>query len=103
MLHCYFPIYGIAILAFLSSSQGTDTDVSAATQVQKSFLDAVKRGQLENVKLYHQQGAKLMAPDSNGWTPLHHAARLGRLEIVKYIADNSESKSNVEISKCADN
>lgn len=72
------------------SSQGTDTDVSGAASVQKSFLDAVKRGQLDKVESFHQQGAELMAPDSNGWTPLHHAARLGRTDVVQYIADNSE-------------
>ena len=64
------------------------SDSSAA--VQKSFLDATKRGQLDKVKAFHQQGVKLTLPDSNGWTPLHHAARLGRTEIVQYIADNSE-------------
>ena len=78
------------LLFSLFSSQGTDTDVSGATQVQKSFLDAVKRGQLDKVKEFHQQGANLMAPDGNSWTPLHHAARLGRTEIVQYIADHSE-------------
>lgn len=71
-----------------SDSQGTDTDVSGVSGVQKSFLDAVKRGQLDKVKAFHQQGAKLTMPDSNGWTPLHHAARLGRTEVVQYIAEN---------------
>ena len=75
------------------SSQGTDSDVFGATQgIQKSFLDAVKRGQLDKVKTFHQQGANLMAPDGNKWTPLHHAARLGRTEIVQYITDHSEYK-----------
>lgn len=72
------------------SSQGTDSDVLGSIQLQKSFLDAVKRGQLDKVKIFHQQGAQLTAPDSNKWTPLHHAARLGRTEVVQYIADHSE-------------
>ena len=72
------------------SSQGTDTDVAGIAGLQKSFLDAVKRGQLDKVKAFHQQGAQPTMPDSNGWTPLHHAARLGRAEVVQYIAENSE-------------
>ena len=35
------------------------------------------------------KGAQLTHADSNGLTPLHHAARLGRKEIVKYIVANS--------------
>ena len=27
--------------------------------------------------------------DSNGWTPLHHAARLGKKEVVQYLVENS--------------
>ena len=80
----------LSVLMHHLSSQGTDTDVSGVSGVQKSFLDAVKRGQLDKVKAFHQQGAKLTMPDSNGWTPLHHAARLGRTEVVQYIAENSE-------------
>lgn len=72
------------------SSQGTDTDAAGIAGLQKSFLDAVKRGQLDKVTAFHQQGALPTMPDSNGWTPLHHAARLGRTEIVQYIAENSE-------------
>ena len=78
-------------LSFSHSSQDTDTDVSGAIQgVQKSFLDAIKHGQLDKVKTFHQEGANLMAPDGRKWTPLHHAARLGRTEIVQYIADHGE-------------
>ena len=64
--------------------------ISDRIAIQKSFLDAVKRGQLDKVKKFHQQGAKPILPDSNGWTPLHHAARLGRTQVVQYIADIGE-------------
>ena len=39
----------------------------------------------------HAMGAKLANVDPQGLTPLHHAARLGRKEVVKYIVDNSKS------------
>ena len=63
---------------------------SGSKERERSFLDAVKTGQLDKVRMFHQQGAILTAPDSNTWTPLHHAATLGRTEIVRYLADNSE-------------
>ena len=44
----------------------------------------------------HGKGAKLAYVDSNGLTPLHHAARLGRKEVVKYIVDNGETSYNLQ-------
>lgn len=38
----------------------------------------------------HDKGAKLTAADSYGWTPLHHAARLGKKEVVRYLVENSK-------------
>ena len=43
------------------------------------------------MKEIHNQGARLANVDVNGLTPLHHAARLGRKEVVKYIVDNGET------------
>jgi ankyrin repeat protein len=83
-------VYYYTCTPLQTSSQGTDTDAAGIAGLQKSFLDAVKRGQLDKVTAFHQQGAQPTMPDSNGWTPLHHAARLGRTEIVQYIAENSE-------------
>ena len=40
------------------------------------------------VKEYHKKGVELTATDSNGWTPLHHAARLEKTQVVQYIVDN---------------
>lgn len=31
--------------------------------------------------------------DHNGWTPLHHAARLDKKDVVQYIVEHSESMS----------
>ena len=41
------------------------------------------------VKECYGKGAKLTVTDSNGWTPLHHAARLGKKEVVQYLVENS--------------
>ena len=38
----------------------------------------------------HDKGAKLTAADSYGWTPLHHAARLGKKDVVRYLVDSSK-------------
>lgn len=43
------------------------------------------------VKDFHSKGANLMEADQNGWTLLHHAARLDKVEVVQYIVKNSES------------
>jgi diacylglycerol kinase (ATP) len=72
-----------------SDSTGGDTDAgSAPSSVQKALIDAVKRGQIKKVQHYHAAGAKLTVTDANGLTALHHAARLGKDEIVKYLADH---------------
>ena len=42
------------------------------------------------VQKYHEAGAKLMAADSLGWTPLHHASRFGKYEVVEYIVGHCE-------------
>jgi len=38
----------------------------------------------------HDKGAKLTAADAYGWTPLHHAARLEKKDVVQYLVDNSK-------------
>ena len=45
---------------------------------------------LIQVKENHKKGSKLTVADNKGWTPLHHAARLGKKEVVKYLAENSK-------------
>jgi len=56
--------------------------------MQKALLDAVKRGNVTKVKECHGRGAMLTVTDTNGWTPLHHAARLGKKEVVQYLVEN---------------
>ena len=50
---------------------------------------------LQVKELHTKNGAQLISVDPNGLTPLHHAARLGRKEIVKYIVANSTSTCSV--------
>lgn len=45
---------------------------------------------LIQVKENHKKGSKLTVADNKGWTPLHHAARLGKKEVVRYLAENSQ-------------
>ena len=45
---------------------------------------------LIQVKENHKKGSKLTVADNKGWTPLHHAARLGKKEVVRYLAENSK-------------
>jgi diacylglycerol kinase (ATP) len=69
-----------------SDSAGGDTDgASVPSSLQKALIDAVKRGQVDKVQQYHEAGAKLTVTDANGWTALHHAARLGKYVVVEYL------------------
>lgn len=45
----------------------------------------------------HRKGARLANVDQNGLTPLHHAARLGRKDVVQYLVDNSEMRKNIKL------
>ena len=40
------------------------------------------------VQQYHEAGAKLTVTGTNGWTAMHHAARLGKYEIVQYLVQH---------------
>ena len=42
------------------------------------------------VQQYYEAGAKLTVMDANGWTALHHAARLGKYEVVEYLIARCE-------------
>ena len=42
--------------------------------------------------MYHK-GAQLLATDQYGMTCLHHAARFGHKDIVKYLIDNGKHLS----------
>ena len=42
------------------------------------------------MKELNQRGARLAYVDNGGFTPLHHAARLGMKDMVAYLVDKSE-------------
>ena len=48
--------------------------------------------------LYHS-GAQLLATDQYGMTCLHHAARFGHKDIVKYLIANGKSSKFLNILK----
>ena len=45
------------------------------------------------VKELHARGASLMSVDGNGMTALHHAAKLGRLDVVEYLIKNGNDNA----------
>ncbi|CAG9863768.1 unnamed protein product [Phyllotreta striolata] len=51
----------------------------------ESLLKATKKGDLRTIKELHNQGYSLTASDAAGQTMLHHAARYGHKDIVKYL------------------
>ena len=40
------------------------------------------------VKYLHSQGANLLSVDESHMTALHHASKLGSLDLTKYLIDN---------------
>lgn len=44
--------------------------------------------QLSQVEEVHHKGARLANVDQHGLSPLHHAARLGRKDVVQYLVSN---------------
>ena len=52
------------------------------------MIDASKRGDLRKLAELHEHGADLLCTDQYGMTALHHAARFGHKEIVKYLVKN---------------
>jgi ankyrin repeat protein len=54
---------------------------------QTSLIAIVKRGDLINLRRAVDDGADLEEKDSQGWTPLFHAAGTGNLAMVKLLLD----------------
>jgi diacylglycerol kinase (ATP) len=54
------------------------------------MIDASKRGDLRKLAELHEHGADLLCTDQYGMTALHHAARFGHKEIVKYLVKNGK-------------
>ena len=54
------------------------------------LIDNAKKGELGKVIELHKQGACLLATDEYNMTSLHHAARFGHRDIVKYLLDKGQ-------------
>ena len=58
------------------------------------LIDASKRGDLAKLKDLFGRGANFLKTDHYGMTALHHAARFGHKEVVKYIIENGKQILN---------
>ncbi|KAI0232726.1 Diacylglycerol kinase zeta [Lamellibrachia satsuma] len=57
--------------------------------LNKKLTEAAKEGNIKLVKELHAEGANLLSVDGDNMTPLHHAAKLGSHDVVKYLIDNA--------------
>jgi hypothetical protein len=55
--------------------------------IDKELIKAVKSRDIKKVKELLERGANPNAKDENGWTPLHHAAEVGSVDIAKFLID----------------
>ncbi|XP_070538352.1 diacylglycerol kinase zeta-like isoform X4 [Ptychodera flava] len=83
----------------------TPTGVSDTAHLNpndKMLIDTSKRGDSQKFIEFHLNGASLFAMDQHGMTALHHAARFGHKEIVKYIIENCDKSllDLVDREKC---
>ena len=53
------------------------------TATDTDLIRAIKRGDLREVERLIHAGANLNCSDSQGWTPLFHAAGTGRTDIIR--------------------
>ena len=59
--------------------------------IKTALIDASKLGRLDKVKsLVENCDACLTCTDEQGLTPLHHACRHGRKEVVSYLVSKSK-------------
>lgn len=59
--------------------------------LKTALIDASKRGRVnEVIALVENDKASLTCNDEQGLTPLHHACRHGRKEVVTYLVSKSE-------------
>ena len=65
--------------------------------LKTALIDASKRGRIHEVKsLVENDGASLTCTDEQGLTPLHHACRHGRKEVVTYLVSKSKCVLSVD-------
>ncbi len=60
---------------------------AALTESEQQFHDAAIRGDLTDLKKYHEAGAALDSLDMHGNTALMHAANYGHLKLVRYLIE----------------
>jgi hypothetical protein len=70
--------------------------------IGKELIEAVKSRDIKRVKELLERGANPNAKDKNGWTPLHHAASVGSLDIAMLLINkgadvNAKSEKDVNI------
>ncbi|XP_014670018.1 PREDICTED: diacylglycerol kinase iota-like [Priapulus caudatus] len=72
-----------------SGSETCGKPVRQLAPINKMFLDASKRGDLSRMQELVRQGADVLQPDQYGMTALHHAARFGHKELVRWLLSTS--------------
>jgi ankyrin repeat protein len=64
-------------------------------ELDRLFVEAVRKDNIEEVKEFLGQGADKEKADVYGWTPLHVAAMKGHFQIVKYLVEQGADKEKV--------
>ncbi|XP_067676012.1 diacylglycerol kinase zeta-like isoform X3 [Haliotis asinina] len=72
-----------------SATAATEGRAHTISPLDKSLIDASKRGEIQKLVEIYQRGGELLATDQYGMTALHHAARFGHKGIVKFLIDNA--------------
>ncbi|KAL5010955.1 hypothetical protein ScPMuIL_013260 [Solemya velum] len=57
--------------------------------LDKSLIDASKRGDMQKLLELYNSGANLLSVDQYGMTALHHASRFGHKDIVKFLVETA--------------
>lgn len=79
----------IALLLYACSKDEYVGDDGKALPDEEKMILATMNGDLSTIKKMHKQGASLtLRTTPTGRTPLHWAAAMGNLEIMKYLLDN---------------
>ncbi|XP_025099384.1 diacylglycerol kinase zeta-like isoform X5 [Pomacea canaliculata] len=73
----------------LVSHATTEAVPRITSPLEKALLDASKRGELQKLCEAYHKGADLLVTDQYGMTALHHAARFGHKNTVKFLIDNA--------------